>query len=52
MATERLPMQHLREILRQKLALGRSHREVARAVGVSPRSRTARQSTSSYVGPA
>ena len=29
-------MQHLREILRQKLALGRSHREVARSVGVSP----------------
>jgi len=29
-------MQHLREILRQKLALGRSHREVARALGVSP----------------
>lgn len=36
MATERLPMLHLREILRQKLALGRSHREVARSVGVSP----------------
>ena len=36
MATERLPMHHLREILRQKLALGRSHRQVARSVGVSP----------------
>lgn len=36
MATERLPMHDLREILRQKLALGRSHREVARSVGVSP----------------
>jgi transposase len=36
MATERLPLQHLREILRQKLALGRSHREVARALGISP----------------
>jgi transposase len=36
MATERLPVQHLREILRQKLALGRSHREVARSLGVSP----------------
>ena len=36
MATERLPMQHLREILRQKLALGRSHRDVAKSVGVSP----------------
>jgi transposase len=29
-------MQHLREILRQKLALRRSHRQVARALGVSP----------------
>ena len=36
MATERLPMQHVREILRQKLALGRSHREVAKSLGVSP----------------
>ena len=36
MATERLPMQHLREILRHKLALGRSHRQVARALGISP----------------
>ena len=36
MATERLPMQHLREVLRQKLALGRSHREVARSLGISP----------------
>ena len=36
MATERLPMQHVREILRQKLALGRSHRAVAAATGVSP----------------
>ena len=29
-------MQHLREVLRQKLALGRSHREVARSLGISP----------------
>ncbi|MBK8212484.1 MAG: helix-turn-helix transcriptional regulator [Myxococcales bacterium] len=29
-------MHRLREILRQKLALGLSHREVARSVGVSP----------------
>ncbi|MBP7686037.1 MAG: IS21 family transposase [Deltaproteobacteria bacterium] len=35
MATERLPMLQLREILRQKLALGRSHREVASALGIS-----------------
>jgi transposase len=35
MATERLAMHVLREILRQKLGLGRSHRQVAAAVGVS-----------------
>jgi transposase len=35
MATERLAMHQLREILRQKLVQRRSHREVASAVGVS-----------------
>lgn len=35
MATERLSMRQTREILRQKLLLGRSNREVARSVGVS-----------------
>jgi len=35
MATERLSMRHLREILRQKWVLGRSHREVARSLGLS-----------------
>jgi len=35
MATERLTMRQLREILRQKLLLKRSHRDVARSVGVS-----------------
>jgi transposase len=35
MATERLTMQKLREILRQKLELGRSHRQVARALEIS-----------------
>ena len=35
MATERLAMHRLKEILRQKLVLGRSHRQVAKAVGVS-----------------
>jgi len=35
MATERLTMRHLREILRQKWLLGRSHREVAGSVGLS-----------------
>jgi transposase len=29
-------MRHLREILRQKLQLGRSHRDAARALGISP----------------
>ncbi len=36
MATEKTAMRNLREILRQKLALRRSHREAARAAGVSP----------------
>lgn len=35
MATERLPMRHVREILRQKLVLGRSNRQVAASLGVS-----------------
>lgn len=35
MATERLPMRQIREILRQKLVLGRSHREIAQSVGKS-----------------
>ena len=35
MATTRLPMRHLREIFRQKYELKRSHREVARSLGVS-----------------
>lgn len=35
MATERLPMRQIREILRQKLVLGHSHREIARSVGKS-----------------
>lgn len=35
MAGRRLSMRRIREILRQKWALGRSHREVARSLGVS-----------------
>ncbi|HEY6729337.1 MAG TPA: IS21 family transposase [Polyangiaceae bacterium] len=35
MATERLTMRDLREILRQKLQLRRSHRKTARAIGIS-----------------
>jgi transposase len=36
MATERLPMRKLREILRLKWVAERSHRETARSLGVSP----------------
>ena len=36
MATKRLTMQKLREILRQKLQLHRSHRKVARTLEISP----------------
>ena len=35
MATERLPMRQIREILRLKWRLSRSHRETARSLGVS-----------------
>ena len=35
MATERLPMRSIREILRQKLKLERTHREVVAATGAS-----------------
>ena len=35
MASERLSMRKIREILRQKWTLGRSHREVATSLGVS-----------------
>jgi transposase len=35
MATERLPMRHVREILRQKLVLERSNRQVAASLGIS-----------------
>ena len=35
MAAERLSMRQLKEILRQKLVLGRSHRLIARSLGVS-----------------
>lgn len=36
MATRRLPMPKIREILRLKWKLGKSHREVARSLGISP----------------
>ena len=35
MATARLPMRHIREILRLKWTLTRSHRETARSLGIS-----------------
>jgi transposase len=35
MATERLPMRHIREILRLKGVVQRSHRETARSLGIS-----------------
>ena len=35
MATERLSMRKIREILRHKWAAGRSHREVAASLGIS-----------------
>jgi DNA-directed RNA polymerase specialized sigma24 family protein len=34
MATERLPMRKIREILRQKWVLGHRHRAIARALGI------------------
>jgi hypothetical protein len=35
MATDRLPMRHIREILRLKWGVKRSHRETARSLGIS-----------------
>lgn len=35
MPTERLPMRHIREILRLKWVAGRSHREIARSLAIS-----------------
>ena len=35
MAPERLPMRHIREILRLKWIVRRSHRETARSLGIS-----------------
>lgn len=35
MATERLPMRSIRDVLRQKLELKLSHRKIADALGVS-----------------
>lgn len=36
MVTKRLPMRHIREILRLKWTLKRSHRDTARSLGISP----------------
>src|SRR6516225_315498 len=50
MATERLPMQHIREILRLKWILKRSHRETARSLGVSPGAVASVMSRATQVG--
>jgi hypothetical protein len=50
MATTRLPMRHLREIFRQEYELERSHRAVARSLGLSPGSVAGATSRASRVG--
>lgn len=50
MATERLPMRQIRDILRLKWTLQRSHRETARSVGVSPGSVAAVVSRATHKG--
>ena len=50
MATERLPMRHLREILRLKWSLKRSHRETARSLGISPGAVASVMSRASAIG--
>jgi transposase len=50
MATARIPVRHLREILRQKLELKRSHREIARSIGVSSGGVSTASSRAKHVG--
>jgi transposase len=50
MATERLPLRHIREILRLKWRLNRSHRETARSLGISPGAVASVMSRASAVG--
>jgi hypothetical protein len=50
MATERLPMRHIREILRLKWSLKRSHRETARSLGISPGAVASVMSRASAIG--
>jgi transposase len=50
MATERLPMRHIREILRLKWTLKRSHRETARSLGISPGAVASVMSRATQVG--
>jgi len=50
MATERLPMRHIRKILRLKWTLQRSHRETARSLGISPGSVAAIVSRAVHTG--
>jgi len=52
MATERLSMRHTREILRQKWALGGTHRAVAQSLGVSVGTvGTTEKGTGHHLGP-
>jgi transposase len=50
MATERLPMRHIREILRLKWTLKRSHRETARSLGISPGAVASVVSRATHIG--
>jgi transposase len=50
MATERLLMRHIREILRLKWSLKRSHRETARSLGISPGAVASVMSRASAIG--
>ena len=50
MATERLTMRKIREILRLKWQLSKSHRDIARSLGGSPSSVTATLKRAGYAG--
>jgi DNA-directed RNA polymerase specialized sigma24 family protein len=50
MATERLPIRHIREILRLKWSLKRSHRETARSLRISPGAVASVMSRASAIG--
>ena len=50
MATERLPMRHIREILRLKWHLHRTHRETARSLRISPGAVASAMSRATAIG--